>query len=235
MDAPPSADFIETYPEALSGDFCRSLIEAFEASPHRAAGRTGSGVDLQMKVSTDLVLNEHAAWRAALQQVQKVTTFKATEYVQRYPMALLAPMALTVADPDSGAPVRLDANNWASLGAPRAMTLLRSLYRLGPIQMQKYAKGEGHYAYWHCETYPDQRRDEALHRALLFMVYLNDVDEGGETEFFHQQRRLQPKAGTLVIAPAGFTHTHRGCMPVSGDKYILTSWILFQRAEQLYR
>ncbi len=67
------------------------------------------------------------------------------------------------------------------------------------------------------------------------MFYLNDVAEGGETEFFHQQRSLKPRAGTMVIAPAGFTHTHRGCVPRSGDKYILTSWILFQRAEQLYR
>ncbi len=38
----------------------------------------------------------------------------------------------------------------------------------------------------------------------------------------------------LGIAPAGFTHTHRGNMPVGGDKYIATSWILFTRAERLY-
>ncbi|MEC7470920.1 MAG: 2OG-Fe(II) oxygenase, partial [Pseudomonadota bacterium] len=31
-----------------------------------------------------------------------------------------------------------------------------------------------------------------------------------------------------------FTHTHRGQIPVSDDKYILTSWVLFNRAEQLY-
>jgi hypothetical protein len=37
----------------------------------------------------------------------------------------------------------------------------------------------------------------------------------------------------MVIAPAGFTHTHRGNMPVSNDKYIATSWVLFQRAEDL--
>jgi len=69
---------------------------------------------------------------------------------------------------------------------------------------------------------------------LLFMFYLNDVAEGGETEFYYQQRALKPKAGTMVIAPAYFTHTHRGCIPVSNDKYILTSWILIQRAETLY-
>ena len=43
------------------------------------------------------------------------------------------------------------------------------------------------------------------------------------------------KAGRVqVIAPAGFTHTHRGNVPTSGDKYIATSWILYQRAEALF-
>lgn len=42
-----------------------------------------------------------------------------------------------------------------------------------------------------------------------------------------------PQAGALLIAPAGFTHTHRGNRPIGGDKYIATSWILFRRAEEL--
>jgi hypothetical protein len=43
-----------------------------------------------------------------------------------------------------------------------------------------------------------------------------------------------PKTGSLLIAPTAFTHTHRGNMPKGGDKYIATSWILFNRAERLY-
>ncbi|MCA1767902.1 MAG: 2OG-Fe(II) oxygenase, partial [Idiomarina sp.] len=81
---------------------------------------------------------------------------------------------------------------------------------------------------------PQKGSTEPLHRALLFMFYLNDVDEGGETDFYYQERSLRPKAGQMVIAPAYFTHTHRGRMPVSNDKYILTSWILHSRAEQLF-
>jgi hypothetical protein len=38
----------------------------------------------------------------------------------------------------------------------------------------------------------------------------------------------------MVIAPAGFTHTHKGHVPRSGDKYIVASWVLFQRAEWLF-
>ena len=40
--------------------------------------------------------------------------------------------------------------------------------------------------------------------------------------------------GDLLIAPTAFTHTHRGNRPGGGDKFIATSWILFQRAEQLF-
>ena len=61
----------------------------------------------------------------------------------------------------------------------------------------------------------------------------DDFDEG-ETEFMYQQRKVTPKVGSLLIAPAGFTHTHRGNQPKRGNKYIATSWILFQPAEQLY-
>ena len=57
------------------------------------------------------------------------------------------------------------------------------------------------------------------------MMYLNDVDDGGETEFLYQKKRIRPKQGRVLIFPAGFTHTHRGNPPLSGDKYILTSWL----------
>ena len=44
----------------------------------------------------------------------------------------------------------------------------------------------------------------------------------------------ETRKGRLIIAPAGFTHTHKGHVPASGDKYIATSWILFRRAEELF-
>jgi hypothetical protein len=56
-------------------------------------------------------------------------------------------------------------------------------------------------------------------------VYLNDIDEAGETEFLYQKRRISPKENTLIIWPAAFTHTHRGNV-VHGakSKYIITGW-----------
>ena len=87
-------------------------------------------------------------------------------------------------------------------------------------KIQKTKPGEGYHV-WHFE------RDSLLcaARAFAFMVYLNDVEEGGETEFLYQKMRVTPRKGTVVIWPSDWTHTHRGNPPLSGDKYIYTGWL----------
>jgi hypothetical protein len=89
-------------------------------------------------------------------------------------------------------------------------------------KVQKTLIGGG-YHIWHYES--DSR--DKCHRLLAWTLYLNDVEEGGETEFLYQHIRLKPKQGTLVIWPAAFTHTHRGNPPLSNDKYIVTGWTEF--------
>ena len=90
------------------------------------------------------------------------------------------------------------------------------------VKTQKTKIGGGYHT-WHYET---DRRDTS-NRVLAWMVYLNDVEEGGETEFLYQHMRVKPTQGTFVIWPAGFTHTHRGNPPLSGDKYIMTGWLQY--------
>lgn len=81
----------------------------------------------------------------------------------------------------------------------------------------------GGYHVWH---YENSTYDQA-NRELAWIIYLNDMPEGeGETEFLYQKRRIRPKAGTVVIWPAGMTHVHRGLTVYSQDKYILTGWYL---------
>ena len=55
------------------------------------------------------------------------------------------------------------------------------------------------------------------------MVYLNEVEEGGETEWLYQKKRVSPQKGMVVLWPGSFTHLHRGNPPMS-DKYIATGW-----------
>lgn len=78
----------------------------------------------------------------------------------------------------------------------------------------------GGYHVWHCEHSRMQSN-----RLGTYILYLNDVVSGGETEFLYQQKRIPPSEGTLVIFPAGYTHTHRGNPPLRGIKYIMTGWL----------
>lgn len=78
----------------------------------------------------------------------------------------------------------------------------------------------GGYHVWHHEHAPK----DCMRRVLAYILYLNDVEEGGETEFLYLSKRIKPEAGTLIIFPSAFTHAHRGNPPLSGTKYIITGW-----------
>ena len=89
------------------------------------------------------------------------------------------------------------------------------------LKIQKTLPTEGYHV-WHLEH---GKGFENEPRAFVFSIYLNDVEDGGETEFLHFSKRVKPKTGRIVIWPAGFPYVHRGNPPLSGEKYILTSWM----------
>lgn len=88
------------------------------------------------------------------------------------------------------------------------------------MNIQKTSKSQGYHV-WHYEDGPFGTN----RRMFATMLYLNDVEDGGETEFLYQSLRVKPEKGKFVIWPAHWTHTHRGNPPLTGDKYIVTSWI----------
>jgi hypothetical protein len=69
-------------------------------------------------------------------------------------------------------------------------------------------------------------------RFLAFFVYLNDVEEGGETEFCNLPKRgsyarflIKPKAGRMIVFPPMFPWPHAGLIPISGQKFLLHSYL----------
>ncbi|MBT0586859.1 2OG-Fe(II) oxygenase [Alteromonas sp. SM 2104] len=232
FDSPP--DFIEVIDDALPAELCDDIIAAFDSSPNKTPGHTGGGVDTERKKSTDVSFSQQSEFAPLFQRVMQSTGEHLLKYVEKYHFALIGPLGLTVAHPDTQQPIRLTDANFEEVGKPSLRNLVNYLFRIGEVNAQHYAANDGGYPYWHSEVYPQAPHNEALHRTMLFMFYLNDVSEGGTTDFVYQNRSIQPKKGRMVIAPAYFTHTHRGSMPISNDKYILTSWVLFNRAEQIY-
>ncbi len=228
-----SDDFIEVYDDVLPHDICAALLQDFEADGGATRGLTAGGLDVAHKNSWDISLTGKPRWADAEQMLNDAMLACLLQYVRKYPFAILGPHWLNIVDPATGQKKSLDAETLANLPDATLRSVVTKAFRPGVVSLQKYLADEGGYPRWHCELGPKADRGESLHRTLLWTLYLNDGFAEGETEFYHQRRKFAPKAGALLIAPAAFTHTHRGNMPKGGDKYIATSWVLFQRAEPL--
>ena len=95
---------------------------------------------------------------------------------------------------------------------------------VNPIfNLQRYAPGEG-FKRWHCDWTISDEATEPVHRVLAWILYCNDVPEGG-TEFHWQDHHEPVERGKLVIFPAGPSHIHRGRVSEQHSKTIATGWI----------
>ena len=92
------------------------------------------------------------------------------------------------------------------------------------IGMQYYKKGCG-FKTWHNERATGNHPVNKRH--LVFMTYLNDVNDGG-TEFKLQNLITPAKKGLTLIWPTDWTHTHRGVISNTQDKYIITGWFSYE-------
>lgn len=231
-DAVAHPDFIEIYDDILDAATCEKLVERFLASGAAQPGQTGAGVNPKVKDSLDITISNAPEWRDAEMALNKAVIPGVLRYVRTYPHVVIGPFATNVVDKETGEPRLAEARDVESDETLRTQ-LTTSVLRPGRINLQRYIADSGSYARWHSELYPMLDYGESLHRVLLWTIYLNDTFEEGETEFLYQARKIKPRRGSLLIAPASFTHTHRGNRPKGGDKLIATSWIMFWRAEQL--
>ncbi len=69
--------------------------------------------------------------------------------------------------------------------------------------------------------------NHVANRYLVFLWYLNDVAEGGETRFPQLEHRVESKAGRLLMFPPYWMYQHEGMPPQMEDKYILSTYLLF--------
>jgi 2OG-Fe(II) oxygenase superfamily len=102
-----------------------------------------------------------------------------------------------------------------------------SALQVAPLQctgykIQHYKKNEGHFK-WHF----DALGPGGWERQLAVIIYLNSVEDGGETCFYRQDLKIKPVAGDALFFPPFWTHMHCGEVPRSGDKYVISSFIRF--------
>ena len=70
--------------------------------------------------------------------------------------------------------------------------------------------------------------NHVANRYLVFMWYLNDVAAGGETRFPQLEHSIKPKCGRLLVFPPYWMYQHEGLPPITGEKYILSTYLLFE-------
>jgi len=91
-----------------------------------------------------------------------------------------------------------------------------------PGHILKYEVDEGFYKY-HIDSYGMGLES----RILSIIIYLNDVEVGGETEFQYMDiDPVKPKRGNIMIFPSTRYYIHRGNVPISNEKYVCTFWLI---------
>lgn len=90
------------------------------------------------------------------------------------------------------------------------------------LVLKRYRPGGGEKFQLHFDAV-----NHVANRYLVLLWYLNDVAAGGETRFPQLGLAVPPRAGRLLMFPPYWMYQHEGLPPVSGDKYIVSTYLLF--------
>ena len=198
-------NFIQIYPNVISKEICEYFINHFKEQDKIGKtyqGHAGGTLKKDVKDCQDLIF-----YYKEYEKVKNVVDYfdivydKFTEYLKYY-----------------NSPINGFIYNRTDLGGWKD-TLFHPPYM---ALMHRYEPPTQGYHRWHQDWQSTERNFAS--RMLVGMLYLNDVYIGGETEFYHQNLKIKPEQGTLVIWPAYFTHVHKGNKPISNTKYIMNTW-----------
>jgi hypothetical protein len=96
---------------------------------------------------------------------------------------------------------------------------------LAPLVMKRYAAGQEERFQLHFDSL-----NGVCDRYLVFLWYMNDIDDGGSTDFPLLDLRVMPRAGRLLMFPPYWMYQHQGSSSPTRDKYILSTYLRFPAA-----
>ena len=195
-------NFILECDNILSDNVCDQVIKLFESHPElQNPGGTSLGINEDWKKDTEISLSPdffaHPEWGPVMRDVLSSLSSGIDQYKKQF----------TIENPDKTSSGINAIQSWR----------IDWVYNI-----QRYLPGEGYYV-WHCET-PSK---ESSSRVLVWMFYLNDVTDGGGTQFQFQDYTCKARKGKLVMWPSYWTHYHRGEVSLTQTKYIITGWASF--------
>jgi hypothetical protein len=190
-------NLIYTYDHAISPSLCKTIIDMYENEDALYNGITSVGYEPSVKETLDFIIpNDSARWERISEFLNKELSKNIKIYFNQ----------LNMVD-------KFDILSKEYIGG--------KFIQYDSFIVQKYFKNKGKFEYHNdfvCEY------EKARYRLVTFIFYLNDVEEGGETEIWGNTF-IKPTAGKLLLFPASWTFPHCGKMPISSDKYIITGWL----------
>lgn len=188
-------NFVGIFDGFFTEESCKGLIDYFKSC--ELAGVTEARQEYHHGFSRDKIDDESVSFHNKYHALNSELNFKAVDFENIF------------------------WNQCYKLYAEKYATLANySPHRIYTTKIQRTEKEQGYHV-WHS----DGEFKPLCNRLLVFILYLNDVEEGGETEFLYISKRVKPKAGRLILFPTSITHTHRGNPPISNTKYIFTGWV----------
>jgi len=191
------SDFIHVEYNTLSEEFCNSVIGKFETDNRKQQGKLGSGKNSIVNVDIKDSIDLMISGLDDWKEEDEVLFNSVNKYSQKYRNKNLLE--------DIKIPILLD-------------TMSDTGY-----QIQKTSPNCGYT--WHDDFDPSYDNTSiAGIRVLSFIWYLNDISEGGYTEFI-DGTKIQPERGKFLIFPSTWNFIHRGFPPKKESKYIITGWL----------
>lgn len=206
--------FVYQKQNSISSELCKTIIEYFEEEENKYQGITSSGLNVSIKNTMDFLIppesfcgeNGNPETINKWTNICKILNEQLQENINDYMRDLKSNDSFV-------------SDNYRLLNV---QYLTEDTY-----QIQKYQKGEGKYIYHNDFNVQWDRRQ---YRVITFLWYLNTISEGGETEILGEIL-VKPEAGKLLLFPACWTFPHRGKVPISHDKYIITGWFYITENE----
>jgi len=189
-------NFIYENNYSIPDELCDNIIELFDLEENKKDGRTLSGVNKEIKDTTDFTIpNDDKKW-------EKIYNFLVKELHKN-----------------------IKLYNKKIMNDYNFDKLIPKKIFIEGLMVQRYLKGIGKYVY-HDDGLTDYKNNKR--RIITYIWYLNDIEEGGETEFFNKYK-IKPKTGKIVLFPANWCFPHCGKVPLSSNKYIITGWIYTEK------
>ena len=196
-------DFVYVNENSLSRELCEDIIEYYHKDYSKGyKGSTFSGINNHIKDTWDLNIGiiDTEYWK----KIHKLLSEELELNLQKY---------INNLNDDN---IKNDNPNIDDFKILTNVKLKPECF-----QIQKYDKNKGKYVY-HIDESIDYGKNR--YRVITYLWYLNDVIQGGETEFFSKVR-IKPESGKLILFPSTWTYPHCSKVPISNDKYIITGWV----------